>query len=195
MDFSQSSDMVILGMKVTDIHVFIHGIDPLLSALQKIGAFLSGVGIFAGAIAAYYIIRKADIQRQREDNFRKLYAEFWKDDDVCYVRRCITNNNEYADLEKILFKRNSCTENNLSKEENDVLERVDKFCAALVHVKSLSRGKMNKTQKKMWNKLLYADFWATRAYSRHELRKYINKHWPEIRLSLWKVLKTRISSL
>jgi hypothetical protein len=115
------------------------------------------------------------------DNYRSLYAEFWKDKDITSVRNFITNDVAYSDIKPILEKRLTADTNTLDREENKKIELIDKFCALLIRVKlSESSQRLKKPQLDLWNET-YRDPWIARVKTRPALQNYMNKYWPGLR--------------
>lgn len=179
---------------------------PIIDILLSSGPLISGAGLLGTCAAAWYTAvrvtnrnaakdraQREEAERQRAVAARKdslaratktfqiLYTEIWVNSDVSYVRRCIYNDEEYKDIEHILEKRNLVEHNNLTRQENNIIEKVDRFCSILVRVKSFAANEeMSDRQRRLWKKLL-EDFWLTKIKDRRAaFYTYIRNHWPEL---------------
>ena len=98
---------------------------------------LTGVGAI---FLAYYAYRLT--KRQRDDAwfhaFTTLHESFWNDDDLKYVRACIANDADYAELEPIL-RKHLHGRNQLSRYEYPNLQKVDKFFNFLIRAREVSK--------------------------------------------------------
>ena len=151
-----------------------------------IGPFLGGIGLITTAFLAiltYFLIHRRTTETSWIESFRILYGEFWKDNDVTQVRRWITNDEEYKVIEKILEKRMKATKNNdLSEEDNNNLEKLDRFCSVMMRIRYFGQMKMSQSQRELY-KDTYETFWKEKINRRDLLKKYINEYWPG--LSTW----------
>lgn len=168
--------------------------------------YLSGAGLLTTGAAAWYTAVRVtnrnaakDREQRRETEhqraaaarrdalaravktFHILYAEIWKDPDISYVRRSIYNDEEYKEIDLLLQKRNQVEYNNLTRQENNTIEKVDRFCSILIRVKSFSENEeMSERQRVLWKKLL-EDFWLAKIKARRPaFYTYIINHWPEL---------------
>jgi len=158
---------------------------PLMSAVALCAAA-------AGTWVTYIFFHRKNMQATWIDSYRALYAEFWKEDNNAIVRNFITSDIAYAGVERILIKRLKSDNNDLSDSENEVLERIDKFCALLVRIQFFESLKPTRKQRDLWNKT-YGDFWIIKIRKREALREYIVKFWPGVELET--VLKKRQPAL
>jgi hypothetical protein len=116
-------------------------------------------------------------RKQWIDDFRTLYAEFWKDADVSRVRRWIISNKLYDQvLKPVLIKRNQ-NSSDLNEDEGMVLDDVDKFIAVIIRLEALEETRMTRRQRALIQKLFFSRYWKTAAASRPELRTYISRDW------------------
>jgi hypothetical protein len=144
---------------------------------NELGLVLAGIAAFAFFIAVQ--------MHQRRDqwlgSFRGIYGEFWGDDHVAYARSIIVSSTCYNEiLRPILNKRNNNEENFLTLEENDILDKIDRFCAIMVRVTSFSSTLKKPDEFELWEKLFY-DFWINKVEPREGLRTYIQNHWKELK--------------
>lgn len=173
----------------TQIYTSLTATTQILDTLNKIGPFLSSIALIAAAVAAwatFFVFHKKtlelQIQQKNEDwlkGFRLLYAEFWKDDKIALVRKWITSEEEYKIINEILSKRLECPDNLLSSDDNDKLEKIDRFCSIIVRITSFSKSEMNEAQKELWNRM-FGDFWFDKIKSRTELVDYAKIYWPRL---------------
>jgi hypothetical protein len=151
-----------------------------LSFLNMIGPFLSGISLLIAAVigvVSYIFIHRRAVQTAWIETFRTLYGEFWKDDEITQVRRWITNDEEYKDIKSMLDKRMEGGDNNsMSIEENDKIEKIDRFCSIMMRVKYFGQMEMTDHQRNLYNDT-YKNFWVIKISQRSELRKYIDKFW------------------
>lgn len=150
-----------------------------LDVLAKIGAILSGLSLFAGALAAWatlFLINRRNMDLQWVDGFRKIYSEFWKDATTSEVRRWIVSDREYKDIGEILNQRLQTENNDLDPSANEVLEKIDQYCALMLRVRSFHERGMKDWQKTLWSNM-YETYWINKTYGRPELKLYIHKYW------------------
>lgn len=126
--------------------------------------------------------RTLEIERLQAENrwietFRALYADFWKDDQIAIVRRWITNEQEYSKLAAVLSARIQSDSNTLSPDENDMLEKIDRFCSVLVRIEYFGKTDMPKDRQRKLYELTYRFFWKGKVRQRQELLSYMNKFW------------------
>jgi hypothetical protein len=144
-----------------------------------LGQLLSGIGLVITAFCASITLTVITLQQRRKqwiDDFRALYAEFWRDPDVSTVRRWIVSNKEYEGLRDILVRRNTTTENNLDAKDNAELDKVDKFCSIMIRVGTFEKRRMPKDYRLLLEKM-FAEFWMNKVGPRDELKFYIKQHW------------------
>lgn len=167
----------------------------IVEDLAKYGPLVSGVSLAIGAAAAWYTAirvtqrnaekdraQRVEAERRRAaDTFQALCSEFWHNEDASYIRRCIVNEKEYPDIAPILAKRNATKYNELSREDNDVIEKIDRFCFLLVRMKSCAdSGLLNPAQRGLWKKGR-EDFWLERMKKRRpDFLEYVRRHWSEL---------------
>jgi hypothetical protein len=163
-----------------NLEVFVTENAPSLDTLSKIGPFLSGISLVATAFAAWatlHYFHRRTLYNQWVDGFRVIYAEFWKDETISYIRRSIASDQEYKRLQEALGKRLAASNNDLGQEDNLILEDIDKFLAFMARVSSFNKStKMDKWQKQLWQ-ALYESYWLRKMYSRREMRIYIRTYW------------------
>ncbi len=148
-----------------------------------LGPMLSGVSLLVAAIAAwatYFFYHRRTVQTAWIDSYRLLYAEFWKDEGIATVRNLITNDVEYTEAEKILRNRLDTKSNNLSVDQNKVIESIDRFCALLIRIKFFESLRLTRKQRALWNET-YRDFWIAQIRKREALRNYMYEYWPGLR--------------
>jgi hypothetical protein len=145
-----------------------------------LGPLLGGVSLAAGAVATwvtYFFYHRKTVHAAWIESYRLLYAEFWKDKDIAIVRNLIANDVAYAAVEPILEERLKTDSNQLSVEENEMIELIDRFCALLVRIKFFEGRGLSKTQQALWNET-YRDYWIVHVKTRIALRKYMDRFWP-----------------
>jgi hypothetical protein len=170
-------------------------IDLLRANGTWLGPLISAVALCvaaAGTWVTYIFFHRKTMQVTWIDSYRTLYAEFWKEENNAIVRNLITSDIAYAGIERVLIKRLKSDNNDLSDSENEVLERIDKFCALLVRIQFFESLKPSQKQRDLWNKT-YGDFWIIKIRKREALRDYIVKFWPGVELET--VLKKRRPAL
>jgi hypothetical protein len=120
-------------------------------------------------------------RRQASDTFQALCAELWHDPDASFIRRCIINEKELPDISFILAKRNATALNTLTRPENDIIEKIDRFCFLLVRMKACAEtGLLTDEQRRLWTEGR-EDFWLMRMKGRRpEYLEYVQRHWPEL---------------
>lgn len=178
----------------------------VLDQLARYGQLIGGVSLGSAAGAAWYTaIRitqrnakkdwaqreeaarlradtaKRDAALRATETFRVLFAELWQNNDVTFIRRAITNDEEYKEIAHILAKRNLTKRNILTRRENDVIEKIDRFCSTLIRIKSFAtETEMDDQHHKLRRKLL-GEVWIDRIRAdRPELHAYLMNWWPEL---------------
>jgi hypothetical protein len=154
-----------------------------MQTLAHIGQLLSGIGVLITTLVALctlFIFHKKQLDDAWLDRFRNLYQEFWNDEGMIEARHLINNSEGYAELEKILKKRNMTPDCNVNWEEYKILERIDNFCSVLTRVRSFGLSiRMSDIQKELWEDLLYS-LWIKKFEEKTELREYVKRHWPKL---------------
>src|ERR1700724_1053173 len=113
-----------------------------LQNLLPIGQLLSGIGLMTAAIVAMWtlhFVHGRTLEMSWAAAFRALYAEFWNDDQMAVVRKWIISEEEYLKISELLRKRLASEKNLLNSEENDKLEKIDRFISLMVRIKLLGR--------------------------------------------------------
>jgi hypothetical protein len=98
--------------------------------LGPVGQFLSGVGLVSGALVAWHTLRSVHhrtVEMNWLQSFRTLYAEFWNDDKMALCRKWIVSEQEYKRIGPLLERRLITTSNEMTSEENDDLECIDRL--------------------------------------------------------------------
>jgi hypothetical protein len=153
--------------------------DSTLDAMAKWGQLIGGISALVAVCIAGLTLLMVHLRQQRTawfDSFRALYAEFWHDDDIAEIRRCIVNEQSYAAMVKVLDRRNGSDGNALDRYDNALLEKIDRFCALMVRVNSLGEARAGKKERDLWYQL-YGRFWFGKLQVRSELWAYLEKHW------------------
>lgn len=150
--------------------------------LNKIGPFLSGIGLIFTAVAAwttFLLINRQALNRVWLDSFRQLYNEFWKDEQIAIMRNIIVSDVEYKKVEQVILERLKNERNLFSFEENKIIECVDRFCAFLMKVDFFDREYMTPKQRELCNKT-YGNYWVRKVKDREALYRYKSKFWPTL---------------
>ena len=162
----------------------------------EVGQIVSGISLLFGAGVALWtainVTRRQGAAQQKEwnelrrsaasDTLRALHHQFWQDEDVVKIRRCVVNDVEYNEyLKPVLARRNALprgTPNTLSREDNDVLEEVDRYCGTMLRIKSFIQDyALTPTESELWRTLLWSHWREKIKSDRAELRDYIAAHW------------------
>jgi hypothetical protein len=158
--------------------------------LDQIGSFIGGVSLFLATLVAWvtaYLVTERNARLERYmaavASFRILYEEFWKPE-AAIARKWIISADEYKVLRLVLENRNRKELNELDKDENAILETLDRFLSVLVRIKSFSVSKeldyIALSQRRLWRKIIHGTFWVDYAYKhRPELWTYLYRHWKE----------------
>jgi hypothetical protein len=144
--------------------------------LTAIGLLLTGTG----AWATFFLISRRTVQISWGVGFRQEYAEFWKDDVVAVARRWITNDIEYAGISGLLAARIQKDENELSPDDNEKLDKIDRFLASLLRMHLFSKFG-TRPQRRTWT-VTYNRYWVPLIKSRTELREYAKKYWLDLEI-------------
>ena len=92
------------------------------------------------------------------------------------VRKWISNDEAFREIEPILSARAA---GQVPAKDYNVLEQIDRFCALLARVATLSRKPMNEEQLMLWHKSYYS-YWLTKAAERQVLKHYVQTHWEDL---------------
>lgn len=151
--------------------------DTTIQIAQLVTAFGIVLTASAGWVTYFFYHRKT-LNENWGTVFRALYAEYWNSDDMAKMRKCIASEEEYAQLEVILRKRLSSVTNLMSSDENDVLEKVDKFCALMIRIISFGERDMDRQQRDLYDPLF--TYWTDAVIKRDALMKYIALYWESL---------------
>lgn len=153
-------------------------------ALVFYAPLANAVGLVLAGIAAFAFFFAVQIYQRRDQwlvSFRALYAEFWGDKHVAEARAIIVSTTCYNEiLRPILNKRNASDDNLLDMPENEVIDKIDRFCAIMVRITSFSSTLREPDEFELWEKLFY-DFWKNKVQPCAELKRYIDDHWKELK--------------
>lgn len=141
-----------------------------------------------GAIALFlsplipYIAYRYQIRQSENlwlDTFRTLHADFWNNQDMAIVRKWIACDEAYEEIRPILLNR--LNHKQVSKEDYDKLEMIDKFGAFMVRATKIIPLKMTNEQLRTLHALHY-DYWLQKCIKdRTELADYLREFWPSLR--------------
>jgi hypothetical protein len=135
--------------------------DHTHSPLEFVGSFIGGVSLFVTAIAIWFEANTITARNFQVDQyvnavnaFRSIYDEFWTEDDIAEVRCWLVSEVEYNEnLRGILADRCKSEINRLKHEHNHKLDKLDRFLAVLVRIRSfntsLEFSLINDEQKKI----------------------------------------------
>lgn len=155
----------------------LHDVGPWL------GPLLSGTALLIAAVASwvtYAFYHRRTIQSAWIESYRLLYAEFWKDEKIAMVRHMITDDVTYTATEPILLARLKTDSNQLSEQDNQTLELIDRFCALLIRIRFFENQQVTKKQRELWNET-YRNTWIAVIRRRRALASYIYRFWPSLR--------------
>jgi len=161
--------------------------------LSNLGTFIGGISLFTSAIVILFEAQTVTAKNHRFEqytsavnSFRALYREFWGEPTNAEVRRWIISAVEYeSSLLPVLTERNkdpSSSGNRLDARNNETLDKLDRFLASLVRIRSFSLSPeytyISKAQQPLWTKILNREFWIHFIYkNREELWTYLYRHW------------------
>jgi hypothetical protein len=151
-----------------------------IDVLSKLGPFISGIGMFAIAFAAWitlFVINRRALQMSWLDGFQKLYADFWDDEEIAIVRSWIASDIIYKGIESILIERLKTDNNLLDSKSYSAIDKIDKFCSLLVRMNFFNETGMTSAQRNLWQ-ATYGAFWINKIAEREALALYIRKYWP-----------------
>ncbi|MCR6734315.1 MAG: hypothetical protein NVV83_09610 [Afipia sp.] len=98
------------------------------------------------------------------EGFQSLYKSFWDDDEIARTRKFLVNDVTYITLRDVLKKRLASTNNNLTPEENDELEKIDRFCALMVRISFFANLSRNKEHRNLYRATF--SFWIDKLKQR-----------------------------
>jgi hypothetical protein len=167
----------------------------------ELGSMLSGIGQIVAAVAIAVAtgmtalgitkIRKQEAKQaeqakqrefsaQEEARFREIWHRLWTDDDLTFIRRCLINEEDYKNLEPVVKKRMQTRKNVLAPNENQILDKLDRFCAFLVLAKSIGHRSFRPEKQLLWTKLMEGYNWINEIHNRKAISDYCNEHWSEL---------------
>ena len=148
----------------------------------SLGTFMSGTALLIASIAAWFTFYYLHLKGRRDawiQNYQVLYKEFWELDDNARVREQISNDKAYAELEKVLKKRNDSPDNFLSEEESLMLDRLDRFLSIFARLRFWRKVGVTQYQKELYD-ISFNHYWTKKINSRAELKRYIDRFWPRV---------------
>ena len=176
--------MVLVGKTVTFVRTdqafeFVWTDQPLKLEESTLATICSSTAILMGALTAF---RAFQLNRRTTEEswfkiLRDIHKEFWDDKDIALVRTWLCSDEIYKELEVILNERKNKTID--KKDDYEKLEALDKYCALMIRVKSLSTAEMTKEQRDIFETLNY-DLWLYKAKLRTEIYEYIKDHWKNL---------------
>ena len=159
----------------------------MLEALARIGPFMSGIGLIAGAVIAAISLTKFNLrhgQKQRDDawltTFGNLFEKFWYDPDVSSIRKCVSNDQAYSTILPALARRNAMPvdSNTLDVKENELIDQVDKFCFAILRIMYFSKLATETGLES--SQTTFNEYWMRKIRKREELAQYMRRFWTDI---------------
>jgi hypothetical protein len=157
-----------------------------IDILGKLAPFIGAVALLSGTGVAWwtlFLVHRRTIDKAWVDGFSVLYRDFWKDPEMKEVRRWVVSETEYPKLETVLRRRfgNQPPEfnapNTLDLAENEMLEKVDRFCSFMRQFDLFYRLPASRFHRTPW-KALYSRTWLIRLQQREALRDYVRVFWP-----------------
>jgi len=147
----------------------------------EMGQLMAGIGIIITALCAGATLIVISLQQKRKqwvDDFRALYAEFWKDNNASQVRMWIVSDKLYNDVLKSILKQRNAGCNDLDEGASIILDRVDRFISLILQLETFEKMRpMTARQRSLIKRLSFSKYWRPRAMSRPELADYISKYW------------------
>ena len=147
-----------------------------MDSLVEITKIITTIASVAIAISLYRLSRQ-----QRSDTWLRLFSEihhtFWNDPDICEIRYCLCHDNAYKPLGETISLRmeilNGSTDDKLSIEQQELLDKLDKFLNLIDRAVGTSLGAPK--AKHMWRKRFFTA-WIDLCInsSRTEFDCYIN---------------------
>ena len=164
----------------------------------------TAVAAFA-AVRALRVVNLKTIETQWNDNFRKIYNEFWTDETISHARIMISYDQEYDKIKNTLLDMalsphiiGDMTASLASKQslkdrvafeprphrefdefEIKVTEQIDQFCAKCIQLVFTGEIPHLKREQRDF-KILFLHFWSDAIDKRLELKLYIEKFWPSL---------------
>jgi hypothetical protein len=142
--------------------------------------YASPLGVFLGAITAfltfvYVTLRNARLGATAE--LMSIYQEFWTDS-FLDARRWIAIDEAYEDLSRVLCRRfEGDNMRHLTKEEYDVLEKLDQFLVMFVRIEHLNKS-YGRLDAKSRHVRQFGNYRRGMILSRPELSRYVSENWP-----------------
>ena len=133
-------------------------------------------------------------QHQREErnelllkHFLELHELFWKESDFADVRRWISCQKAYEEIEPILSIRKQIEDKELPPDalENRhyaILEKIDKFCNLMMRAIALNPQFKNQRAKALWKRLFF-NYWVVHMMNKERrplLRWYVENFYEDI---------------
>ena len=150
--------------------------------IQALGPYFIGLaGVTATAMTIRFVNRRQH-QSEWEKRFLENYLAFWTDEKLVQVRYWITNDNGYGIIQPLLVRRCRGSKD-ISAEESDVLENIDRFCARLAAYDVVGASHKHDETHIPWVGR-HREYWSGLIVDRPELRAYMKLCWPTL-LGTW----------
>jgi len=156
--------------------------------IQILSTIISASVSIVGATIAYMLYRLST-QQQEESwlrTFKESHEAFWNDSVMAEVRSWIICEPAYKKIEPALIKRRKIkvgelNADTLSKDEYEIIEKLDKFLNVLLRIEAVSSHLKFDSNQVFWKKLS-ADYWVQALLSdaRPELQSYVTTFYSPI---------------
>lgn len=116
------------------------------------------------------------------NSFKEQHKNFWNDEDYKKIRACLANDFSYNELKVIITKRLSSKKCNLSIEEYDLLDKLDKFYNFLLSVSLGLTSPIIEEQFDLVKNELFFKYWGIEVVTKNriEVLVYIDKFYKNV---------------
>lgn len=139
---------------------------------------ISAAGVLLG-LFSHALTRRAQ-EEERWKQFRELQTRFWDDVRMAEVRMWIASDQAYETVRPVFERRMvDVGRNSLSIEDNQILEKMDVYCALVTQVRRVQGLKrLSKFEHDAWQHAFDSYWVKTIGQRRQALESYVTTFWP-----------------
>jgi hypothetical protein len=141
---------------------------------------ISAAGVLVG-LFSHALTRRAQ-EEERWKQFRELQTRFWDDKRMAEVRMWIASDQSYETVRPTFERRMvDVGRNSLSIEDNQILEKMDVYCALITQVRRVQGLKrLTEVERDAWLHAFDSYWVRTIGQRRQALESYMTQFWPKI---------------
>jgi hypothetical protein len=153
---------------------------------QACSPLLQVLALFIGVkyTAKTFNIGSRKYQAEWYANFRGLHRDFWKDEHMAKVRKWIANPAAYRNELLPILQRRAVSPEQVTAEEYDSLETVDRFCALLETTFAHNPEALSDDHQWMIESTFDVYWMNTVMADRPDLKAYMEAHWPRLMMHI-----------